>query len=57
MRSVIANAAYQFRKGKVDEEQVIKILNKHFSDGVFQNILRCVQGELEFCSKLNMQRW
>ena len=57
MRTVIANAAYQFRKGKVDEAQVMKILNKHFSDNVFQNVLRCVQGDLDFCSKINMQRW
>ena len=54
MRTVIANAAYQFRKGKVDEAQVTKILNKHFSDNVFQNVLRCVQGDLDFCSKINM---
>jgi len=46
-----------FRNGKFGKEDVDKLLNKHFSDKVFEDILRCNQGELEFCKKINMQKW
>jgi len=36
---------------------VNKIVNAHFSDEVFQQILRCVQGELDFCKEINMAKW
>ena len=42
MRAVISNAALAFRKGKVTADEIEKILEKHFSDEVWQNILRCV---------------
>ena len=32
-------------------------MNIHFSDEVFQTILRCVQGELDFCKEINMSKW
>jgi hypothetical protein len=57
MRAVIQNAAQAFRKGKVTADEVEKLLDKHFSDEVWQNILKCVQGDLTFCTKLNLTRW
>ena len=57
MRAVIQNAAQAFRKGKVTAEEVEKLLDKHFSDEVWQNILKCVQGDLTYCTKLNLTRW
>lgn len=57
MRGVIANAAMAFRKGKVTRREIKKLLQTHFGNAMFQQILRCVQGDLDFCSKINMQKW
>ena len=57
MRGVIANAAMAFRKGHVSKQEISKLLQKHFSDVMFQQILRCVQGDLDYCSKINLQKW
>ena len=57
MRNVIQNSTLAFRRGKVSKGQIGKLLNRHFSDGIFQNILRCIQGDLDYCKRINMQKW
>ena len=46
-----------FRKGHVSKQEISKLLQKHFSDAMFQQILRCVQGDLDFCGRINLQKW
>lgn len=41
MRAVIQNAALAFRKGKVNKQDVMKVMDRHFSDEVFEALLRC----------------
>ena len=37
--------------------EINALLKKHFSDSQFDNILLCVQGDLERCKKINLENW
>ena len=55
MRAVIKAAITSFRDGKVEKGEVEHLLNKNFSDKVFDGILKCVQGDLEKCKKIDLE--
>ena len=57
MRSVIKTAITSFRDGKVGKGDVEKLLKKNFSDKTFDGILKCVQGDLDKCKKIDLDKW
>lgn len=57
MRSVIKNAIESFRDGRVNKNEVESLLKKNFSDKTFDGILRCAQGDLDKCNKIDLDQW
>jgi len=57
IRSVLGKALMSFQDGKITRPEVNDILKKNFSDKTFDNILLCVQGDLERCKKIKLDAW
>jgi hypothetical protein len=57
IRSVLGKALMSFQDGKITRPEVNDILKKNFSDKTFDNILLCVQGDLERCKKIKLEAW
>ena len=57
MRSVIKNAIESFHDGRVSKNEVENLLKKNFSDKTFDGILRCAQGDLDKCNKIDLDQW
>ena len=57
MRQVIGDSIIGLNTSKHAKKDAAVLLSKHFPDAFFQEILRCVQGELEDCKKINLQKW
>lgn len=41
----------------MSKAEVEKLLKKNFSDKTFDGILKCAQGDLEKCNKIDLQQW
>ena len=57
IRAVVQKAILSFRDGQIGRTEINALLKKHFSDSQFDNILLCVQGDLERCKKINLENW
>ena len=57
IRSIISNAITEFRSGKVSKTDIEHLLKHTFSDKTFDNILKCSQGDLNVCKKINLEKW
>ena len=57
MRAVIKNAIHSFKDGKVSKSEIEALLKKNFSDKTFDGILKCAQGDLEKCNKIDLETW
>ena len=57
IRTVLGKALMSFQDGKITRAEVNEILKKNFSDQTFDNILLCVQGNLEKCKKIKLETW
>lgn len=57
MRAVIKNAIHSFKDGKVSKSEIEALLKKNFSDKTFDGILKCAQGDLEKCNKIDLESW
>ena len=57
MRSIILNAIVEFREGKVSDSDISHLLKTSFSDQTFSDLLKCSQGDLKTCKKINLDKW
>lgn len=57
LREVIGKALMSFQDSKITRGEVNEILQKHFSDKTFDNILLCVQGDLTKCEQIKLEDW
>lgn len=57
IRSIVQNAIMQFKDGKVSRSQIDGLLRKHFSNKTFDNMLACVQGDLNKCKQVDLEKW
>ncbi len=57
MRSVIIDAITGFKEGDISKHDVSTLIHKYFSDKLFQDILKCDQGQLDYCQKINFKSW
>ena len=47
----------KFQEGKISQSEVEHLLQKHWNDKTFEDILRCTQGDLEACKNINLEKW
>ena len=57
IRAVIKDAITKFQDGNVSKADVSHLLSKSFSPKFFQDVLLCVQGDLNKCKKINLEKW
>ena len=57
IREIIYYAVTQFRDGKVSQNDVNHLLKTVFSDKTFSDLLKCSQGDLKVCKKINLKKW
>ena len=57
IRAVIKDAITKFQDGNVSKADVSHLLSKSFSPKFFQDVLLCVQGDLDKCKKINLEKW
>lgn len=57
MREIIMSAITEFRNGKVSENDIHHLLKTAFSDETFGDLLKCSQGDLKICKKINLEKW
>ena len=41
----------------MEKNDVQQLLKKNFSDKTFEMILKCVQGDLNKCNKIDLEKW
>ena len=57
IREIIYYAITEFRAGKVTQCDVNHLLKTIFSDKTFSDMLKCSQGDLKVCKKINLKKW
>lgn len=57
IREIILNAIVEFRNGKVGSGDINHLLKTAFSDKTFGDLLKCSQGDLKVCKKINLEKW
>lgn len=57
IRDVLGRALVGFQDGTVTETEINDILQKNFSDKTFNNMMMCIQGDLEMCKKVKLEAW
>ena len=57
IRAVIKDAITKFQDGNVSKADVSHLLSKSFSPKFFDDVLLCVQGDLDKCKKINLEKW
>lgn len=57
IRSVVVNAINGLREGEISKAEVSELIKKYFPETLFQNILKCDQGQLDYCQKINFKSW
>ena len=56
-REVLKQMISKFQQGKVNRSEVEHLLKKNWSDKTFDAILKCTQGDLKACKKINLEKW